>query len=265
MSHRICQFKQQPIHYHLIGKGSPVMFIHGFAEDYSIWDDINAKLSENYLLILPNIPGSGGSPALVAQKGIDDYAGAMLAILEEEQLSEMVVIGHSMGGYIALAMAEKNPSSIKALGLFHSSAYADDDPKIATRQKAISFIQENGSEAFLKTSIPGLFADQVQHKKFIDQLLEKGANFSSQTLIQYYEAMIARPDRTNVLVQARFPVLFIMGLEDKAVPFSHSLQQSHLPAIGHISILRESGHMGMLEEPAKSLLILTDFLQAIYV
>ena len=265
MTQRICQFQQHPIHYRVIGKGTAVMLIHGFAEDNSIWNDISAALSENYQLILPNIPGSGGSPAMTIQHSIDDYAAAMLAILQEEQLDKVVVIGHSMGGYIALAMAEKKPSTIKALGLFHSSAYADDVLKIATRQKAISFIQENGSQAFLKTSLPGLFADPLQHKKSIDNLLQKAENCSCDTLIQYYEAMIKRPDRTELLVTAKFPVLFVMGFEDKAVPFSHSLQQSHLPPIGHISILRGSAHMGMIEEPAKSLLVLTDFLRAIYV
>lgn len=265
MTHRICQFQHHLIHYRVIGNGAAVMLIHGFAEDNSIWNDISAALSENYQLILPNIPGSGGSPAITIQHSIDDYAAAMLAILQEEQLDNVVVIGHSMGGYIALAMAEKKPSTIKALGLFHSSAYADDALKIATRQKAISFIQENGSQAFLKTSLPGLFADPLQHKKSIDNLLQKAENCSCDTLIQYYEAMIKRPDRTELLVTAKFPVLFVMGFEDKAVPFSHSLQQSHLPSIGHISILRGSAHMGMIEEPAKSLMVLTDFLRAIYV
>ena len=265
MTQRICQFQQHPIHYRVIGNGAAVMLIHGFAEDNSIWNDISAALSENYQLILPNIPGSGGSPAMTIQHSIDDYAAAMLAILQEEQLANVVVIGHSMGGYIALAMAEKKPSTIKALGLIHSSAYADDALKIATRQKAISFLQENGSQAFLKTSLPGLFADPLQHKKSIDNLLQKAENCSCDTLIQYYEAMIKRPDRTELLVTAKFPVLFVMGFEDKAVPFSHSLQQSHLPPIGHISILRGSAHMGMIEDPAKSLLVLTDFLRAIYV
>lgn len=265
MTHRICQFQHHPIHYRVIGNGAAVMLIHGFAEDNSIWNDIVASLSENYQFILPNIPGSGGSPAMTKQHSIDDYAAAMLAILQEEQLANAVVIGHSMGGYIALAIAEKNPAAIKALGLFHSSAYADDALKIATRHKAISFLRENGSQAFLKTSLPGLFADPLQHKKSIDNLLQKAENCSRDTLIQYYEAMIERQDRTDLLVTAKFPVLFVMGFEDKAVPFSHSLQQSHLPPIGHISILRGSAHMGMIEEPAKSLLILTDFLRAIYV
>lgn len=265
MTHCICQFQQHPIHYRVIGKGAAVMLIHGFAEDNSIWNDIVAALSENYQLILPDIPGSGGSPAMTIQHGIEDYAAAMLAILQEEQFTNAVVIGHSMGGYIALAMAEKKPSTIKALGLFHSSAYADDALKTATRQKAICFLQENGSQAFLKTSLPGLFADPPQHKKSIDKLLQKAENCKSDTLIQYYEAMIKRPDRTDLLIKAKFPVLFVMGFEDKVVPFSHSLQQSHLPPTGHISILRESAHMGMIEEPEKSLLVLTDFLRANYV
>jgi len=261
-----CLFQQHVIHYRISGSGQPVLLLHGFAEDSSIWDNIAEELSHKYKIILPDIPGSGKSPAWPSNtKGIYGYAEAMLAILKEEHHEDAIVIGHSMGGYIALAMAEIAATKIKGLGLFHSSAYADEENKKETRKKSIAFIQENGASAFLRTSLPGLFADAELNKAAIEALLQRAVAFSKETLIQYYEAMITRPDRTKILSQSNFPILFVMGVEDKAVPFSHSLQQSHLPSISHISILRFSAHMGMIEEADKSLLILTDFLQAIYV
>jgi pimeloyl-ACP methyl ester carboxylesterase len=175
------------------------------------------------------------------------------------------MIGHSMGGYITLAFAEKYGQMLSGIGLFHSSAFADDTAKKDTRRKAIGFIQENGSDAFLKTSIPGLFADTIKHNAAIAALVEKGKQFSPQALIQYYEAMINRPDRTEVLTSANFPVLFILGENDKAVPFDQGLKQSHLPNESHVTILRESAHMGMIEESEKSFKNLADFLHSVYV
>ena len=101
--------------------------------------------------------------------------------------------------------------------------------------------------------------------QYYHSLLEKGKQFSAEALIQYYQAMIARPDRTAILKSFLPPVLFIMGKQDKAVPFQHSLSQSQLPVLSHINILRLSAHMGMLEEKEKSLAFLADFLHTVYV
>ena len=161
-----------------------------------------------------------------------------------------------------LAFAEKYPGHLHSLGLFHSGAYADDEEKKEARKKAIKFIEQNGSEAFLKTSIPGLFADAEKSKNYIDDLIEKGKAFLPEALIQYYNAMIERPDRTAVLRSFPRPVLFIIGSSDKAIPPAHSLQQSHLPAISYIHVLRNSAHMGMWEETLKANEILAQFLQS---
>lgn len=259
-------YNNSNISYSLSGNGAPVLFIHGFAEDGHIWDEVTKGLEENYQLIIPDLPGSGRSDLPEGgNTSIADYAAVMHAILAKENIATCTLIGHSMGGYTSLAFAEKYPSAVNALGLFHSSAYADDEAKKETRRKAIHVIKEKGAMAFLKTAIPGLFANQEKSKTHIDLLLERAKDFTPEALIQYYEAMIARPDTTQVLKDIQHPVLFIIGEHDKAVPFEHSLQQSHLPAFADVNILRNSAHMGMLEETEKSFSILSHFLSAIYV
>lgn len=258
-------FRDALLHYTVTGNGNTVMLVHGFGEDRSIWDGLAEKLSSQYRLIIPDLPGSGESSMLTGDDiGISDYAESLLAILEFEQVKKLTMIGHSMGGYITLAFAEQHPSLLNAFGLFHSSAYADDAEKIATRKKAIEFVQQNGSAAFLKTSIPGMFANPEQHQPEVDQLLGNASRFKPEALIQYYHAMIKRPDRTEVLQSFPGPIMFILGTQDKAVPLEAGLKQSHLPAISHIHIL-DSGHMGMLEQPENSLLKLTHFLASVYV
>ncbi len=252
------------ISYKIYCEGKPVVLLHGFGEDSSIWDAQINFLKEKFRLIVPDLPGSGAS-AMLPNKDvqISDYAACVKAIFDEEKLSAAILIGHSMGGYISLSFAEKYPGILSALGLFHSGAYADDAEKIATRKKAIEFIQKNGSRSFLQTSIPGLFYDAEKSKPEIDILVGKANGFLPEALIQYYRAMIVRPDTTEVLRQFNEPVLFIAGEHDKAIPLAHSLQQCHLPVHAHIHILRHSAHMGMREEALKSNEILAQFLHSI--
>ena len=261
MESKKIHFNGSNISYNIYGGGDPVMLIHGFGEDSGIWNEQVKFLQNNFRIIVPDLPGSGKSELLQKENvSVDDYAEVIKIILAAEKTDRLIIIGHSMGGYITLAFAEKYQECLKAFGLFHSGAYADDEEKIAVRKKAIQFIEQNGSKSFLKTSIPGLFYDPEKSKRHIDLLTEKGNEFSPEALIQYYNAMIARPDRTATLKNFSKPVLFVIGEHDKAIPVAHSLQQSHLPSISHIHILRSSAHMGMKEEAEKANEILAQFL-----
>jgi pimeloyl-ACP methyl ester carboxylesterase len=246
----------------IYGKGFPVVLLHGFGEDGSVWEEQSAILSAEYLVIVPDLPGSGSSDALDGEPCMEDFAGHLCQMLKLENIGSCIMIGHSMGGYITLAFAEQFPELLHAYGLFHSSAYADQPEKVIQREKAIEFIEKNGALAFLKTSIPGLFMDQVESEFKINRLLKKGAKFTPGALKQYYHAMIQRPDRTEILQSSKIPVLFVLGQHDKAVPFSQGLQQTHLAFCTYIYVLRNSAHMGMLEETARSNEILSQFIRS---
>ena len=262
--HKNIPFQNSAIHYTIYGTGKPVMLVHGFAEDSSIFSTQINDLKENYLLIVPDLPGIGKSEMLQKENvQIVDYAAVLKAIIDEEKIEHFTLLGHSMGGYITLAFAEKYGETLNAFGLLHSSAYADDEAKMAVRKKAINFIKENGSGSFLKTSIPGLFFDAEKSKSEIDNLIETGNSFNPNVLMQQYNAMIARPDTTSVLKTFQHPILFLIGEHDKAISFSDSLEQSHLPKTAYIHILRCSAHMGMKEETENVNKILTEFLQAV--
>jgi pimeloyl-ACP methyl ester carboxylesterase len=266
MQHKNINYKNGTIFYHVSGKGIPVVLLHGFAEDGNVWQAQIDFLQTRFLVIVPDISGSGRSSIANWKDhiGMDDFADSIKAILDEEQITGCVVIGHSMGGYIALAFAEKYPHLLNGLGLFHSSAFADTEEKKQTRLKAIGFIENNGGYTFIKNTTPGLFASAFtkNNPEKINALIEEGKSFAENTLIQYYKAMISRPDRTAVLSYFTKPVLFIIGEQDKAVPLELSLQQCYLPAQSHIYILKNTAHMGMWEEPEKANNALLSFLQA---
>ncbi|TMI82352.1 MAG: alpha/beta hydrolase [Bacteroidetes bacterium] len=172
------------------------------------------------------------------------------------------LIGHSMGGYVSLAFAEKYPEYLKGLGLFHSTAYPDSEERKTIRKKAIESIKDRGAGQFLKTMIPNLFSPDSRHKiaDSIEQLIEQTNNFSAEALVSYYEAMMRRPDRTSVLTNLKIPMLFIAGKYDNAAPLNDVLKLCHLPEISYFHTLSESGHMGMIEEGGKSNNILNDYL-----
>jgi pimeloyl-ACP methyl ester carboxylesterase len=265
MQHKTIQYKGCSIYYKIEGKGKPIIFLHGFAEDSSVWDYQIDFLKDQYRLIIPDIAGSGKSARANWQAtiGIDELGESIKAILDEEQITSCSIIGHSMGGYIMLAMAEKYPPLFNSLGLFHSSAFADTEEKKAARLKSIDFIKTNGTLSFIKSTTPGLFGSSfsTSNPEAINNLIKKGENFVEGVLIQYYMAMINRPDRTKILATFTKPILFIIGENDKAIPLDISLKQCYLPALSHVFILKNSAHMGMWEEKDKSNLILSNFLQ----
>jgi len=257
-------YQQQPIFFRSSGNGKPVVLLHGFGEDSRVFDALLPHLPDGYQYFLPDLPGSGASPFQpTISNSIDVMATAVLALMQAQQLSSFTILGHSMGGYIALAMMEQQPAVINGMGLIHSTAFADSEEKKMNRRKAMTFMQENGAKAFLKTAIPGLFAQAFvdTNAAVVDTLIQQGNDFSAAALVAYYEAMIARPDRTEILRQSQVPVLFLIGDEDKAVPMQDVLQQVYLPEQSMVHIMRGIGHMGMLEDTPATAQHIASFLR----
>jgi pimeloyl-ACP methyl ester carboxylesterase len=253
------------LQYQCVGTGDAVVLVHGFGEDSSVWHFQKEYLQQQYQVLLPDLPGSGRSEP-VDDMSMEGLAGAVHAIIKAEGLQNCVLIGHSMGGYIALAFAEKYPGLLKGFGLFHSTAYADTEEKKETRRKGIAFIKEHGAYPFLKTAIPNLYspATKERHPALIEEQLQAMKDFSGDALCAYYEAMMQRPDRTGMLRHSSVPVLFVLGKWDTTVPLADGLAQCRLPKIAYIDVLQESGHMGMAEERERSNDVLNRYLSDLY-
>ena len=178
---------------------------------------------------------------------------------------KICMIGHSMGGYIALAFAEKYPDTLNSFGLFHSTAFADSEEKKTIRCKGIKFIEQQGGYEFLKTSIPNLYSPIAKAKRahLIEEQLNSVCNVDDAALVSYYGSMMQREERSEVLRNSQVPVLFILGKYDTAVPLADGLKQCHLPQLSYIHILDESGHMGMVEEEMESNKILSKFITTV--
>lgn len=255
MRRKLLTYNNNIIYYEMEGNGPPVMLVHGFGEDGTVWQYQRTFLKDRFLLIVPNLPGTGQSDLLSIATDqttavMERYADCLKQILDRENIRQCALIGHSMGGYVALAFAEHYPERLTALGLVHSTAFADSEDKKTTRRKGIVFIQRYGAQEFLKQSIPNLFGEAFtrKHPEQIETLMKGAGNFNAATLVQYYEAMIERPDRTETLKKLTVPVLFIIGEEDKSVSLKDSLKQCYLPVKALIHILPDTAHMGMWEQ-----------------
>ena len=237
------------------------MFVHGFGEDGNVWNIQVDFLKDKFKLIVPDLPGSGKSE-MISDMSMEGIAEVLHSIIHEEDIDMCTVIGHSMGGYVLLALVEKYWNHVNAFGLFHSSAFPDSEEKKETRKKGIEFIKLHGGFEFLKTSTPNLFSpnSKSQTPNVINEFISTLANFSGDALVSYYHAMMKRPDRTAVLKNAEKPVLFIAGEHDNAVPLNDVLKQCHLPEKSYIHVLKKSGHMGMMEEPEEANRIVEEFL-----
>ncbi len=244
------------------GIGFPVVLLHGFPEDGKVWEQQMDLLREDYRLIVPDLPGSGGSPSPAGLLTIDSLADFVYAILLAERLKACIVVGHSMGGYIALAFAENYPELLKGFGLFNSSALPDTEEKKQSRLKSVEIMKKYGAAAFVKQAVPGLFGKKFREANgpVVEALIMRSASLNVNALIAYYQAMIQRPDRRSILQQTKVPVLFVIGKADTTIPLAAILQQVSLPAASAIHILEEVGHMAMLEAPADTGRQLHDFI-----
>jgi len=260
------RFQNKSISYWIEGKGKPVMLVHGFAEDHEVWFHQIDYLKQNFQLILPDLPGSGKSE-LLTSVNMESMAEVLKEILDQESIQEIDMIGHSMGGYITLAFAEKYSTRLNSFCLFHSSAYPDNEEKKQTRLKATEFMKKNGVEEFLKTSAPNLFAKDANgnlpksKQQMVDKLIQDYKDLDVNALVAYYQAMMARPDRTNVLKSFTKPILYVLGRHDTAVLYEQGLEQTRLARNVEVYTLNESGHMGMWEELIESNRILEGFLK----
>ena len=258
--------QQLPLKYEVRGIESncpPVMLVHGFTEDRQIWNKIIPTLEKKYRFILPDLPGSGASAANPGLNHLADYAVALEEIRVAENTDRIILIGHSMGGYISLAYAERFPRQLTGLGLFHSTTRADGPEKKAAREKNQDFIRRNGAAVFVRQSLPGLYSAAFRdaHPEEIEEQIARYANFGPETLVLYLEAMKNRPDRTDILRSCDVPVLIIAGEEDKVIPPADMLPLAHLPRISYFHTLPRTAHMGMMENPTLCISCVDHFLE----
>jgi pimeloyl-ACP methyl ester carboxylesterase len=253
--------EQNGIYYKVEGNGFPVVLLHGFCETHEIWKDFAPPLASQFTVISIDLPGFGKSALLPSFFTLTDVAKSINKLLEALHINSCVLIGHSLGGYVSLAMVENQPERFKGFGLFHSTAYADTDEKKISRNKVIEFVEANGVEPFIKSFVPPLFYNQQNPS--IPWAVSIGLQTKPETLIAYTAAMRDRPDRTSVLKTFKRPILFIAGEKDTVVSEAAIKSQAEIASTPYVFVIRAVGHMGMVEHGQATLQSVITFVEAL--
>ncbi|WP_439555725.1 alpha/beta fold hydrolase [Dyadobacter sp.] len=222
-----------------------LVLLHGHGADDTIWDYVDAVINDEFTIVRPNIS------LFTFCQSVEDYADELHRFLTNAGIFKFTLIGHSMGGYIALAFAEKYADMLEGFGLFHSTAFADDEAKKVQRGEMIELLRKEGTTAFITKTAPNMFGDRYKElfPEKVEAHIEYFKKLPAEALISGLTAMRSRPDRTAVLAAMPFPVLFIIGMQDKLIQFESVISLSEYPKQSYPFILAEAGHMGMVERP----------------
>lgn len=241
------------------GKGEVIILLHGFCGSSAYWEKVIPYLSGSFRVIAPDLRGHGESDAPLGAYSIDQMADDVLFLLDTLEIKESYLLGHSLGGYIALSFAERYASRLKGFGLIHSTGYPDSEEAREKRLKSVSTIKNEGITAFVDGLVPGLFAPGAP-----SQLLERAKEIGYRTPPQGAAgaalAMRERPDRREVISAPALPVLLVAGAEDGLVPAERTFTSGSANVTQ--ATISGAGHMSMYEAPERLSEIIKDFILA---
>jgi pimeloyl-ACP methyl ester carboxylesterase len=255
-------FKKDHISFSDTGKGRVVVLLHGFLGSQQIWKTLTEDLSRSYRVIAIDLPGHGNSPCFGYAHSMELMAKSVKAVMESLKLKKYVVVGHSMGGYVALAFADLYPDHLKGLCLFHSTAYPDSGEKKRDRLRAMELVRANKT-VYTRNSIRNLFA--TKNLKYLNEEINFATKIakatSKQGIVAALHGMRDRPGRDIILGLVEYPIMMVIGEHDNVLPSEQLLEQSQLIKNKQILYLEHDGHFGFLESSKQTIKALRKFLR----
>jgi pimeloyl-ACP methyl ester carboxylesterase len=241
----------------------PVILLHGFGENQSIWDSTVDKLSEEVQILVFDLPGFGNN--ITSASSIDEMANDVINQMDELHIETAIVIGHSMGGYVTVNLAARFKNRIKAIGFFHSNVLEDNLEKKTNRNQAIVHLKKYGTQEYLKSMAKSMLSPKNALNKNMLRLANehlKDANVIG--LVGALEAMRDRTNHLDFLSQTDIPILWIAGRNDSFMSVDSLAEQAWYCQRCMFVTLEHSGHLGMLEEPKEAQQILLNFFDWVY-
>lgn len=240
------KFESKSIFYDSHGSGEPLLLLHGFLENATMWDDFLSDLKSSYQVFRIDLPGHGKSENL-DRHSMDKMAEVVLFVLDFLSVQKVNIVGHSMGGYVALALADKNPKLVKQLMLFFSSAAADTAEKRTNRDRLKAIVHES-KNSFLRHAIPMLFTSQTRqlYAEKVNLLIAEAQELNTDGIVKTIDGLKTRPDRIHLL-EKDIPVSFVSGKLDEAITLESLKDQHSAKAVKKVW-LTENGHMGHIED-----------------
>ena len=242
------------------GKGTAIVLLHGFLENLAMWDEFILHLSKKHRIITIDLLGHGHTQSLGYIHSMEDNAELVHDVLSALRIRKAVLIGHSMGGYVALAFAENYPNNVKCLILLNSTSLADSDERKANRDRAIKAAKKDHT-TFVRLSIANLFSENNREKlkEEIEKTKIQALKTPLQGIVASLEGMKIRKDRKALLHLATFPILLILGKKDPVLNYHETSKQIENTPVFLSSL--PDGHMSHIENKKELLIIMLDFLR----
>jgi len=234
--------------YEIRGSGRPIYLIHGLALDHSIWAEMADFYADQAQFIIPDLRGHGCTPLGNADASLEQLASDVIQLADHLGHQQFILAGHSLGGYVALALAEAHPERLSGLVTVTSHARADSPDKLENRFEQASQARLEGiksmSDNLIERMMPeGESAQPDEH------MCEVVSNSSAEGFANVQLAMAKRPDRLLMLRSLSCPVLAIAGGKDRILPKEIAFEVAENARQGRAVCLPEVGHLPMLEVP----------------
>jgi pimeloyl-ACP methyl ester carboxylesterase len=239
-------YKNTKISFSTKGKGTAVVLLHGFLENATMWNSITAVLSKKNRVVCIDLLGNGKTECLGYVHTMELMAEAVAAVLTHLKIKKSVFVGHSLGGYVALAFAEKNPDTIKGLCLMNATTRADDAARIALRNRAIAAVKKEYKN-LIRLSIENLFSpkNSIVFKEEIKMIKKEALKTPLQGYIAAQEGMKIRKNREILLHFSPYKKMLILGKEDPILDYTELLDQVKNTAVEVVEF--PGGHMSHIE------------------
>jgi pimeloyl-ACP methyl ester carboxylesterase len=248
------EFKKVKVAYTDSGKGRVIVLLHGFLGSHEIWTEFSKKLSKRFRVITIDLPGHGKTPSIGYYHSTELMAQSVKTVLDHIGVRRYVMVGHSMGGYAALAFAELYPENVSGLCLFNSSSYADSEEKKKDRDRVIRLVKKEHKH-YVAEVVTSLFAPANLAKipEEVKKVKRIAAEISKQSIINSLEGMKERKSRDMILKFAEYPVLFVIGKKDSVINYETLYPQMGLCKYPSVVMVEEGGHMCFYEAPKETL------------
>jgi 3-oxoadipate enol-lactonase len=244
------EHKLEPVnlYYEEIGQGVPLVLIHGFPMDHSIWQPVLPKLSKCAHVILPDLRGFGKSPAPKGTYTMRLMAEDILRLLDQLKIEKAVLVGHSMGGYVALSFARAYPQRLAGLGLVASQAEADAPERRQSRLNIADEVDRKGVKV-VADGMPVKLTSNVELAAQLHELIH--ATATPEGVAGCMRGMADRPDATGWLGEIAAPSVVIAGAQDGLIPVQKSHDMDTLLGRSWLVVIEGAGHMPMMEAPER--------------
>lgn len=228
-----------------------LVLLHGFCETSDMWSDVCVQfMSVGHSVTCVDLPGFGTNMDCVSS--MEEMAIYVWNLLAQNNVVNPIILGHSMGGYVALEMLHQKPREIKGIGLIHSHAAADSEEKKANRNKSISFVQKHGTNEFLDLFPNQLVAPhRVSDFALMEQVRSLTQDTSAEAISAASKAMRDRKERISLLNSVETPILWLVGEQDSFVSVSEIYQQVSQTRRSMLEVLPNVGHLSVFEDPQK--------------